>query len=218
MKDNIKDLLDVIDNPEVFSEDELRVLLCRPDTKALYHVLAQSVAAMHDTGTIEIAEEWKRFASRHRQKRNYKYFVWGFIRQHAAAVIILFVAFTLPAAIFFVKNSLTGDAPEPIENNVSAPEVSNKTAEPSDIICDEQHAVTTGQSNIETFKNVSIEEIIRALSEYYNLDYRFASDDAKYFRLYFQWDKSLTAEDVVEQLNNFERITISLRLDSLVIE
>lgn len=56
------------------------------------------------------------------------------------------------------------------------------------------------------------------MAGYYGVTVKFNQDAAKSLLLYFEWDQSLPLNEVVEQLNNFEQINITLTDKALTVK
>ena len=59
MNDNTDLLLEAIEHPERFSDDELSKLLQDPDTRELYLILTKTADAIAEPPVIDIDHEWK---------------------------------------------------------------------------------------------------------------------------------------------------------------
>lgn len=60
--------------------------------------------------------------------------------------------------------------------------------------------------------------ILNEMAVYYGLKTEIRSDEAARIRLYFNWNKQYDAAQVVEQLNQFDHIHVTLNGDALVLE
>jgi len=71
-------------------------------------------------------------------------------------------------------------------------------------------ADTTTTQKGQSFDNVELQTILDNISSYYKLNVVYNSDKSKHLRLHFYWDKSKDAETIVESLNHFENVNITL--------
>ena len=85
-------------------------------------------------------------------------------------------------------------------------DIANANIAPTDTIPSE----TTPLPETIVFKGENLERILADMAEYYGAKFKFNQDAAKSLKLYFEWDQSLPLNEVVEQLNNFEQIDITL--------
>ncbi|BCS85252.1 hypothetical protein prwr041_11450 [Prevotella herbatica] len=68
---------------------------------------------------------------------------------------------------------------------------------------------TTTQKE-QLFDNVELQTILDDISSYYKLKVIYHSDKSRHLRLHFYWDKTKDAETIVESLNHFENVNMTL--------
>ena len=68
------------------------------------------------------------------------------------------------------------------------------------------------------FINTPVANIVNEIASYYGLKAEIRNSQAASIRLYFNWNRQCSAEQVVSQLNQFDNIHISLDGSSLVLE
>ena len=68
------------------------------------------------------------------------------------------------------------------------------------------------------FKGESLETILADIAKYYGASVKFNQDAAESLQLYFEWNQALPLNEVVEQLNNFEQINITLTDKALTVK
>ena len=68
------------------------------------------------------------------------------------------------------------------------------------------------------YDNVPLEQIIKDMSAYYNVQVEWRSDEARDLRLYYQWEPTFTLDKVVDMLNSFEAINITREGDKIIIK
>ena len=79
-------------------------------------------------------------------------------------------------------------------------------------------ALPQAETGMKQFVNVSVGNILNEMAAYYGLKTEIRSDEAARIRLYFNWNKQYGATQVVEQLNQFEHIHVTLDGGALVLE
>lgn len=208
MKDNTDRLLEAVDYPDRFSDRELESLLADPTARELYDTMVKTANLLTPTPEPDIDAEWTRFAANHRKDtilpRRY------FLSRHAAAAVVaVVVTFAVVAATVGITRSLT--APTVAEN--TAPEPTTAIQKATDI-----EETPTQTPDIKVFKNRTLEEIITVIADYYGATVKFDTEGSKNLRLYFKWDQSEPLNEVVEQLNSFEQIEISLADNVLTVD
>ena len=71
---------------------------------------------------------------------------------------------------------------------------------------------------IVVFEDETLEAIMIRIAAYYDYKVIFNNNAAKSIRLYFRWNQALPIEDIVESLNNFEQITLSVNDETINID
>jgi hypothetical protein len=63
-----------------------------------------------------------------------------------------------------------------------------------------------------------LQTILTDLSAYYKVQVTYKSERVKAIRLYIKWDKRETLEQMVEKLNSFDKVSITLTDHQMVVE
>lgn len=79
---------------------------------------------------------------------------------------------------------------------------------------------TTEESadTLRTFENEELEDILSEVASYYHLRTQYRDEQMRHIRLYIKWNKMQSAEAMVERLNGFEKVNITLQNDLLTAE
>jgi hypothetical protein len=211
MKDNIDRLLDALEHPENYSDAEVEQLLTDPDTREVYDMLHKVADASAPVSDINLDEEWRRFEAK-QPKRSPVILRWlsSMASRNAAAVIIALVgtlavvAATIGITHYFNVNKEMAQTEQTEPQKQTA--IADSKVAPTDTIPTE----TTPLPETIVFKGENLEKILADIAGYYGVTVKFNQDAAKSLQLYFEWDQSLPLNEVVEQLNNFEQIDITL--------
>lgn len=211
MKDNIDRLLDALEHPENYSDAEVEQLLADPEVREIYDTLRKTADASAPVPEINIDDEWRRFEAK-QPKRIPTILRWlSFMasRNAAAAVLALVgtlavVAATIGVTHYFNANKEMAQTEQAETQKQTA--IADSYVAPTDTI----PAETTPVAETIGFKGENLERILADMAGYYGATVKFNQDAAKSLQLYFEWDQSLPLNEVVEQLNNFEQINITL--------
>ncbi|MCM1076098.1 MAG: DUF4974 domain-containing protein [Bacteroides sp.] len=203
--DKIDQLLNAIEHPEKYSKSELEALLRDPEVREVYNLLDKTKSSMQPYTAPDVDAEWEAFESAHRE---HKFRLLEFFSRNTAASIAIGIAsFAAVAAVVGVGVSHTFsdnadmDVPEAVESAVvNVATVDSTQAEP----------MPAPVPVMVIFDNEPFESIISQIAAYHGLTVEYASDAPKSLRLYFKWDQNLPVEQVIENLNNFERIHLTL--------
>lgn len=211
MKDNIDRLLDALEHPEKYSDADVEQLLANPEAREVYDMLRKTADASAPVPEINLDEEWRRFEAK-QPKRRPLIFRWlSFVASRNAAAVVTalvgalaVVAATIGVTHYFNANKEMAqtEQTEPLKQTA----IADSTVAPTDTIPSE----TTPLPQIILFNGEDLERILADMAGYYGVTVKFNQDAAKSLLLYFEWDRSLPLNEVVEQLNNFEQIDITL--------
>lgn len=115
------------------------------------------------------------------------------------------IAATLTATHTFRKDEPHASVTAPIRADVQELEpIVSDTAAPASVTV--------------VFQDRPLADILAAMGEYYGVTVEYASEAPRDLRLYYQWDQSLPLETVAEDLDNFARLDLSLRGDTIIVE
>ena len=219
MKDNIDRLLDALEHPENYSDAEVEQLLTDSEAREVYDMLRKTADASTPISEINLDEEWRRFEAK-QPKRSPVILRWlSFMAsRNAAAVIIALVgtlavvAATIGVTHYFIANNEMAQTGQTETQKQTA--IADSNVAPTDTIPTE----TTPLPETIVFKGENLERILADMAGYYGVTVKFNQDVAKSLLLYFEWDQSLPLSEVVEQLNNFEQIDITLTDKALTVK
>lgn len=211
MKDNIDLLLDALEHPENYSDAEVEQILADPEAREVYDILRKTADVSAPVSEINLDEEWRRFEAK-QPKRSPIILRWlSFMAsRNAAAVIIALVGTiavvgaTIGVTHYFISNKEMAQTEQTEPQKQTA--ITHSNVAPTDTI----PAETTPLPETIVFKGENLERILADMAGYYGVTVKFNQDAAKSLLLYFEWDQSLPLNEVVEQLNNFEQIDITL--------
>ncbi len=85
MNDKTDRLLEAIEHPERFSDEELNALLSEPEIRELYDLMSKTSDAVAETPVYDLDKEWDTFVTNHYRSKN---FILKFFNRHAAAVMV----------------------------------------------------------------------------------------------------------------------------------
>ena len=211
MKVNIDRLLDALEHPEKYSDAEVEQLLTDPETREVYDILRKTADVSAPVPEINLNEEWRRFEAKQPKRRPLilRWLTFVASRNAAAVVIALVGTLAVVAATIGVTRYFIADK-ELAQTEQTEPQkqtdIANANVGPTDTIPSE----TTPLPEPIVFKEENLERVLADIAEYYGATVKFNQDAAKSLKLYFEWDQSLPLNEVVEQLNNFEQINITL--------
>ena len=219
MKDNIDRLLDALEHPENYSDAEVEQILTDPEARKVYDMLRKTADASAPVSEINLDEEWRRFEAKQPKRRPVILRWLSFMAsRNAAAVIIALVgtlavvAATIGVTHYFNANIEMAQTEQAEQQKQTA--IADSKVAPTDTIPTE----TTPLPETIVFKGENLGKILADMAGYYGVTVKFNQDAVKSLQLYFEWDQSLPLNEVVEQLNNFEQINITLTDKALTVK
>lgn len=203
-------LMDMLDNPWKYEEEQIEEMLKDSECRKYYDTMANvKDAIMHKNGNItekETGEEWRRF------EKTYLNTHRGFsLRKLAAAVAVTAVLGGISYATIHISRS---------ENRQKKTERAETavTFEREDTLETAGTAVAAEKKDVRTYDNVRLCSILDDIAAGYGLDVHYENKQSKELRLFFRWNPQDTLRQVINSLNDFERINIRMDEKTLTVE
>ena len=213
MNEKTKKFLDAQEHPEQFTEEELFQMQDDPEIRALMEAAAQGKRALMK----QKSEESQEAIDAALQDFDAKHFTKGaghslhsLLQKVAAAFIgLLFISGMAIAAVHLVRIHGNKSAMvEPKSPHVES-QISERHKQPSDTIVSISPVV---------FDNLPLDSILSQIAKHYSYNVSFCSDKSKSLRLFFTWNMQDSIQTVVEKLNLFEQIHITLNEQTIIVE
>ena len=211
-------LLDAMNNPEKYSSAEIEEMLQDTETKEILDLLDKTKSSLQHISTPDIDVEWNKFKNNNYYKKKSTVLRLSafFSRKVAASVTITIISITAVAAIVGLSVSSLNNK----ENVTSEKEV---TATKEVITNQEDSIKTPSDSPIQSFETVifdnePLEVIMKQIGDFYGYKTEFNSENARSLRLYFRWNQASTIQEIVESLNNFEQIHLTIEGGAIKID
>ena len=71
---------------------------------------------------------------------------------------------------------------------------------------------------IRTFENAELQQILGELADHYHLEVDYRNEQARHVRLYTKWNTAAPLSQMVERLNNFEKVSIRQSENHIIAE
>lgn len=206
--ERIKMLLDMQEHPEQFSETELEQLLNDTESQELMEATAQLKRAMkNDKFTMseeDVENDWQAFTSSHFSEQRAER---SWLKIAATFIGVLFMTGVVFAAIHVIRNNTSIQKTEQKELPVVQQTVSTDTVNTTTIV----------ESEPVIFDNISLDIITKEIAAYYKTEMDLQNEQAKQLRFYFVWKQDDSLQEVVEKLNMFEQVDITIENDKLIV-
>ena len=172
--DNIRQLLEMLDNPEAYTEQEIQDIINR------------------DGDTRE----------------TYRMFIW--MKIAASLIGVLLVSGIAFAAIQIVRYAQ--------QNTPKTEEVIN-TPKPTNVIpTDTLTTDTIAAPQPIIYDNIPLEKMLPEIAAHYDAKVTFVNDETRQLRFRFVWNPQKGIDQVVSDLNQFERLTVTLKDNQITVE
>ncbi len=207
----LEKLLEMLEHPDKYSEEQLSEMLSDTECREYYDILVDARQAMamgkeNDENAVpDIDDEWKRFSATQGMSEQTR---WRIVS--VACVAVLLVSGLTFATVSVVNNIRKTNAIErTVDENESVKAVeTNAEKEKTDTIA--------AQPII--FDNVDLQTIMEDVATKYGVNVVFKNDESKSLRMYLQLDSGMTLDEVIEMLSHFDKINVSQNDDTIIIE
>lgn len=210
INDNIRQLLEMLDNPEEYTEQEIQDIINRDeDTRETYRMMAEAKRSsrQHQANKpIDVDAAWQKF----NQKIQPQQHSFGWMKIAASFIGVLLVSGIAFATIQIVR--YTQQHTPKTEEVINTPKSANVT--PADTLTTD--TIATPQPII--YDNIPLEKMLPEIAAHYDAKVTFVNDEARQLRFYFMWHPQKGIEKVVSDLNQFERLNITLNDNQITVK
>ena len=195
-------LLKMQNDPEQFTEEEIRQLMEDEECRQLYEQMVRAADSVFADDAMFATEDGVKTA----QERS----LIPVIRKMAAAFIgFVMLSVIAYAAIQYTKNREEKSQTEYAEKKQTVGQDVKETTMPAD---------STVTVLPKTFENVPLKEIVEELAAHYRMKVEVRNAEAAALRLYYPWNPEMSFQQVVDELNRFEKVQLTVRENVIVIE
>ena len=210
INDNIRQLLEMLDNPEAYTEQEIQDIINRDeDTRETYRMMVEAKRNSRQRQAdkpVDVDAAWKKFNEIHQSKRH----GCGWMKIAASLIGVLLVSGIAFAAIQIVRYAQQ-NTPK-TEEVVNTPKPADYT--PTDTLTTD--TIAAPQPII--YDNIPLEKMLPEIAAHYDAKVTFINDEARLLRFYFVWHPQKGIEKVVSDLNQFERLNITLNDNQITVK
>ena len=210
INENIHQLLEMLDTPEAYTEQEIQDIINRDeDTRETYRMMVEakrSIRQRQANKPIDMDAAWENF----NQKAQPKQHSYGWMKIAASFIGVLLVSGIAFAAIQIVR--YTQQHTPKTEEVINTPKSANVT--PADTLTTD--TIATPQPII--YDNIPLEKMLPEIAAHYDAKVTFVNDEARQLRFHFMWHPQKGIEKVVSDLNQFERLNITLNDNQITVK
>ena len=208
--ENIRQLLEMLDNPDAYTEQEIQDIIHRDeDTRETYRLMVAAKRSSRQRQAeepIDVDAAWQKL----NQKVHPKQHSFGWMKIAASFVGVLLVSGIAFAAIQIVRYAQ--------QHTPKTEEVINTTKPASTTPADTLPTDTTAVSQPVIYDNIPLEKMLSEIAAHYDAKVSFVNDEARGLRFHFVWNPQKGIGQVVSDLKQFERLTVTLKDDVITVE
>ena len=209
-RENIRQLLEMLDNPEAYTEQRIQDIINRDeDTRETYRMIVEAKRSSRQRQAnkpVDVDAAWKKF-NQNKQPKQHSYNWMKIVASFIGVLLVSGIAF---AAIQIVRYAQQHTPKTEEVINTTKPAITT----PSDTLTTD----TTAVSQPVIYDNIPLEKMLSEISAHYDAKVTFVNDEARGLRFRFVWDPQKGIDQVVSDLNQFERLTVTLKDDVITVE
>ena len=208
--ENIRQLLEMLDTPEAYTEQEIQDIINRDeDTRETYRMMVEAKRSSRQRQAnkpVDVDAAWQKL----NQKSQPQQQSFGWIKIAASFIGILLVSGIAFAAIQIVRYAQQ-NTPK-TEEVINTPKPANVT--PTDTLTTD--TITVPHPII--YDNIPLEKMLPEIAAHYDANVMFVNDETRQLRFRFVWNPQKGIDQVVSDLNQFERLTVTLKDNQITVE
>lgn len=209
--ENIRQLLEMLDNPDAYTEQEIQDIINRDeDTRETYRLMVAAKRSSRQRQAdkpIDVDAAWQKIAEQLPTPVGAGSVIYKIAASFVGVLLVSGIAF---AAIQIVRYAQ--------QHTPRTEEVINTTKPASTTPSDTLPTDTTAVSQPVIYDNIPLEKMLSEISAHYDAKVTFVNDEARGLRFRFVWDPQKGIGQVVSDLNQFERLTVTLKDDVITVE
>ena len=208
--ENIRQLLEMLDNPDAYTEQEIQDIINRDeDTRETYRLMVEAKRSSRHRQhqkTVDVDAAWQRFNKKIQPKQQ----GFGWMKIAASFIGVLLVSGIAFAAIHIVRQYQKAETPKTeVTENATSP----IATAPVDTLASD---TTTVQPII--YDNIPLEKMLPEIAAHYNVEVTFANEEVRGLRFRFVWNPQQGIDQVISDLNQFERLTVTRKDNQIIVE
>lgn len=181
-------------HPEQYSEEQLNQMLDNTDIPV-----------------PDVDDEWQRFRAKRAQRRQRR----PIMRWAAIIMAIATLSGISYAAIYHWRKAQVQKETPSVEvqqtTTVQEQEKEGKTA--IAIVPENQDSLRQDHQ----FNNVELQEIMRQVAHDYNVNVKFGNEKTRTIRFYLKWEADETLQDIINRINHFEKVHLTLSENTVTV-
>ena len=205
-------LFQMMEHPQAYSADEWQQTLLDNECRELYTLMSKTRSAIDSARANEqitdqvIDDEWQRFEMRHYSKKPSRNWM-----KIAASFIGLLIASGIVFAAIRISHRHQ-------KQEVLKTEVTESMTSPATTV----HADTPTNDTVAVqpvvYDNIPLEKMLPEIAAHYDVEVTFANEAVRGFRFSFVWNPQQGIDQVISDLNQFERLTVTSKDNQITVK
>ncbi|MGN0281939.1 MAG: hypothetical protein ACI4B3_06540 [Prevotella sp.] len=201
--DKIKKISNMMEHPELYGEDDFRQALLDDDSRLTFKTIADLEAALDaENESLQLTD------SDDTTRHNATTPLW-----HKIAAAVVGICLLSGVAYAAVVSGVFSSSPKQ-ETVATADSVA--TVGKTQYVEVKDNGKTLDVKKV--FENATLEQVLHDIGYVNGKAVAFRTDSVRLLRLYYEWDSRRGLDKNVEELNRFEKINITIKGDSLIVE
>ena len=152
----------------------------------------------------DVDAAWQKF------QRTEQSFSRRWLKAAASIIGILMLTGIAYAAVHIISHNAR------VDEKAQTQEVQNINSPKNDTTAETLTADSIPQTHI--FENTPLDEMVSEIAHYYNKVADIQSEEAHELRLYYKWEPKDSLESVIDDLNHFDRVSLTIEDDKLIVK
>ena len=207
---NIRQLLEMLDNPEAYTDQEIQDIINHDEeTRKTYRLMVEAKRISRhrqDNKPADVDAAWQAFEQRLQPKRH----GLDWMKMAASFIGVLIASGIAFAAIHIARQY------QKTENSTA--EIAEKMTKSATIVPTDTLASDSVVVQPVIYDNIPLEMMLPEIATHYDVKVTFLSDETRELRFRFVWNPQQGIDQVVSDLNQFKRLTVTLNDNELTIE
>ncbi len=212
-------VLDLVEHPDRYSDAQITEILSDTECKEFYTLLCKTGAAIRQKHLIEtpdIEREWRKVSASRPNVARLK-----FLRPGMRAASIVALSLTSLAAVALgvaVAVKHTSSPATPVMEEMDR--IDSYTAAKDTCVTDTIPVVQSSDIPTEPvlYKDEQLGKLLEVIAKCYGVTVEYRNEETAGLHLYYKFNPALPLEEVVDQLNTFERINIHIDGNTLIVD
>lgn len=212
--EKIKLVMDMIENPEKYSEAQIEDFLQDEECRQTYLTMMEIRMAYDKKDAeeeLDLDLEWKGIRDRHASESR---FAW---RKMAVSFVGVLLLSGVAFAAIHTFSSRHDDTRLALADTTVAKSVARQDTLSS------HYQKNGGEGKLanrfsKTFDNVSLSSMLAEMAKHYGVAVEYHKPDAKQLRFYYEWNSGDELQKVLDELNHSQQVSLSLENGAIIVE